>query len=90
MIAAESDAGIRLSVFAESALVRACVRYNFTAEECKVAFLLVRGYSDKEIAARRGTSRATVYNQVRAMMHKADRLDRVSLALELAGAFRHE
>ena len=50
-----------------------------TATELRIAEMLVRGLSNKEIAAERGTSDRTVANQVRAVFTKCDVASRSEL-----------
>lgn len=52
---------------------------GLTETESRIAEMLVRGLSNKDIAAERGTSERTVANQVRAVFAKCDVTSRSEL-----------
>jgi DNA-binding CsgD family transcriptional regulator len=59
---------------------------NFTSSERDVAFAVLRGEANEEIARRRNTSRRTVANQVAAIFAKVGVASRVELACALASS----
>lgn len=58
---------------------------GLTAAERKVAALAIDGCSDAEIAARRGTSRSTVANQLGRIYRKLGVVSRAELAAVATG-----
>jgi DNA-binding NarL/FixJ family response regulator len=56
------------------------MRWNLTEAERKVALLLLKGLSSKEVAAVRSTSERTVREQARSIYSKAGLTGRVALS----------
>jgi len=73
----------------EASLVRFDIQHGpvdtFTPTELEVAGLILHGYSNREIAERRGTALNTVANQVRAVYRKLSVHSRNELAATLQG-----
>jgi len=69
----------RISVALKSSITQQFIEWNLTESEIEIAFLIIKGFSNQEIADIRSTAEKTIRDQSSKIYHKANLKNRAQL-----------